>query len=153
MKHRLSGQIRTLALLAFLATAAGPAPAHHSFAMFDNTRTETVTGTVYMFEWSNPHTWLWVDVDDGKGGDVKWGFESAAPSELSRSGWNKHSLSPGEKVTVEYRPLKDGRPGGSLGKVTKSDGTVLGGAGPGGGGGPGGPGQPPAGAPPAPAGK
>jgi hypothetical protein len=162
MNHRLSGQLRTLALLTALACAAGPTLAHHSFAMFDNTRTESISGTVYAFEWSNPHTWLWVDVDDGKGNDVKWGFESAAPSELGRSGWNKHSLNPGDKVTVEFRPLKDGRPGGSLGKVTKSDGTVLGGGaggggGPGGAGGPGGPGGPgaPGGAPstPAPGGK
>jgi hypothetical protein len=116
-----------LALLTALAGAADPALAHHSFAMFDNTRTETITGTVYTFEWSNPHAWLWIDVDDGKGNDVKWGFEAAAPSEMSRSGWNKRILTPGEKVTVEYRPLKDGRPGGSLGKVTKSDGTVIGG--------------------------
>ena len=165
MNHRLSGQLRMLALLTALAVAADPALAHHSFAMFDNTRTETITGTVYTFEWSNPHAWLWIDVDDGKGNDVKWGFEAAAPSEMSRSGWNKRILTPGEKVTVEYRPLKDGRPGGSLGKVTKSDGTVIGGrgpgspagpgapGGPGGPGGPGAPGGPPSGSAPAPSGK
>jgi hypothetical protein len=159
MNHRLSGQLRTLAVLGALTGAAGPTMAHHSFAMFDNTRTETISGTVYMFEWTNPHAWLWIDVDDGKGNDVKWAFEAAAPSEMSRSGWNKRILTPGEKITVEYRPLKDGRPGGSLGKVTKSDGTVIGGHGPGSPGGPGGPagaggpGAPPAGPAPAPASK
>jgi hypothetical protein len=150
MNHRLSGPLKTLALLSALAGATGPAVAHHSFAMFDNTRTESITGTVYMFEWTNPHAWLWIDVDDGTGNDVKWGFEAAAPSEMSRSGWNKRILTPGEKVTVEYRPLKDGRPGGSLGKVTKSDGTVIGGHGPGAPGGPGGPGAPPSDSAPAP---
>jgi hypothetical protein len=154
MKDRSLGLLRAIALMGALVSIAGPSSAHHSFAMFDNTRTESISGTVYAFEWSNPHAWLWIDVDDGKGNDVKWGFEGAAPSELSRSGWSKRILNPGDKVTVEYKPLKDGRPGGSLGKVTKSDGTIIGGRGPGGGpGGPGGPGEPPAGAPPAPGGK
>jgi hypothetical protein len=150
MNHRVSGQLQTLALLALLSGSAVPAVAHHSFAMFDNTRTETISGTVYAFEWTNPHAWLWIEVDDGKGNDVKWGFEAAAPSEMSRSGWNKRILSPGDKITVEYRPLKDGRPGGSLAKVIKSDGTVIGGHGPGS---PGEPGTAPAGVAAAPSSK
>lgn len=131
---------------------AALARAHHSFAMFDNSKKLTVTGTVRALEWSNPHIWLWVDVPDDKGNVVAYGFEGAAPGELSRmSNWTKRAVAPGEKVTVQFSPLKDGRPGGTLGAVTKADGTVLGnnarGGGPGGPPGAGGP--PPAGAPPA----
>lgn len=123
--------------------AAVPVLAHHSFAMFDDKQV-TVTGTVKQLEWTNPHVWLWVVVDDGKGGAVTWGFEGAAPGEMARSGWTKRSVIPGDKITVQGRPLKDGRPGGSLGRVTREDGTPIGRSGPpaGGTGGP-----PPGGAP------
>jgi hypothetical protein len=144
----------TIAKLALLAVAVGggasSALAHHSFAMFDNSKNQSITGTVRTLEWSNPHIWLWLDVvgDDGK--VVSYGFEGAAPGEMGRQGgWNKRIVVKGDKVTVQYRPLKDGRPGGSLGNVTRADGTAVGkvsagrGGGPPGGGGPGGPGAPP----------
>jgi hypothetical protein len=141
--------VRSAAAVATLL-AGGLAVAHHSFAMFDNTKQQTVTGTVRTLEWTNPHVWLWVDVPDDKGGTVAYGFEGAAPGEMTRmGGWTKRSVIMGDKVTVQYRPLKDGRPGGSLGKVTTADGKTLGnsgrGGGPGGPGGPGGGGGPPGG--------
>jgi len=131
--------VRPVVLAALLCAA--PAWAHHSFAMFDMNRHLSVTGTVRALEWSNPHVWLWVDVTDDKGNVVAYGFEGASPAELSRNAhWTKHSVAPGERVTVQYSPLKDGRPGGSLGVVTKADGTMIrAGAPP-----PGGPGAPPA---------
>jgi hypothetical protein len=143
-----------VAKLAHLAIAAGAyassALAHHSFAMFDNSRNLSITGTVRALEWSNPHIWLWIDVvgDDGK--VVSYGFEGAAPGEMGRqSGWNKRIVAKGDKVTVQYRPLKDGRAGGSLGQVTRADGTPVGNAsaGRGGGGPPGADGPPGAGSP------
>lgn len=141
----------TGALLATLVTASGMA--HHSFAMFADTQV-TVTGTVKKLEWTNPHIWLWIDVTDDKGAVTTWGFEGSAPAEMLRAGWTKRSVAVGEKITVTGRPLKDGRPGGSMGSVTKADGARVGKAqggygGPPGGMGAGGP--PPAGAPPAPA--
>jgi hypothetical protein len=130
--------VARLALLAIAAgTCASSARAHHSFAMFDNSKNQSITGTVRALEWSNPHIWLWVDVvgDDGK--LVSYGFEGAAPGEMGRqSGWNKRIVAKGDKITVQYRPLKDGRPGGALGQVTRADGTTVGSAGAGRGGGP-----------------
>ena len=56
--------------------AAVPAAAHHSYSMFDQTKKQTLAGTVRAVEWANPHVWVWVDVDDGKGGTTPWGFET-----------------------------------------------------------------------------
>ena len=127
-----------------LLLGASQSQAHHSFAMFDMSKKTAVTGTVRDFEWTNPHVWLWVDVTDAKGTVTSYGFEGAAPGELSRTGgWTKHSVNKGDKITVEYSPLKDGRAGGTLGRVTTADGKVIGRA-PGapGAGAPGGPGGP-----------
>lgn len=134
------------ALLVLGATWSGLAAAHHSFAMFADTQ-QSWTGTVKKLEWTNPHIWLWIEVTSADGTVTSWGFEGASPSEMTRSGWTKRSVTPGETVTVSGRPLKDGQPGGSMGSVTRADGTKIGKAG----GGYGGP--PPAGAdapPPAP---
>ena len=103
-----------------------PVWAHHSYAMFDQTKKLTVQGTVRALEWANPHVWLWVDVSDGAGSTVSYGFESNAPSELARFfGWNKLSVIAGNKITVDYSPLKSGRNGGALRTVTFSDGRIL----------------------------
>ena len=132
------------------ALLGSSAMAHHSFAMFDRSKTVTITGTVRAFEWTNPHMWLWINTVDAQGNTVAWGFEGVAPGEATRlNGWNKDTFKKGEKLTVEAAPLKDGRPGGSLGKVTRADGTVVGRSGnaPGPGGAPGA-GGPPGGGPP-----
>lgn len=107
--------------------AAGVAlSAHHSYAMFDQTRKEMVKGTVRALEWTNPHIWVWVDVKDDKGAAVVYGFESNAPSELVRFfGWTKAAVEVGAPVTVEYSPLRSGRPGGALRTLTFADGHML----------------------------
>jgi hypothetical protein len=114
------------AMAAFLLdVGSGPAAAHHSFAQFDMSKTLTLNGTVRTLEWTNPHLWLWLDVPDGKGGEKVWGLEGAAVGEMSRRGWSRQIVKPGDKITVEIHPLRDGRAGGSLGKVTLADGSVL----------------------------
>ncbi|MFT3906967.1 MAG: DUF6152 family protein [Steroidobacteraceae bacterium] len=148
MSLKLDRAVRSMLAAIVLAGAAAGAYAHHSFAMFDTSKKNSVTGTVLKFEWANPHVWLWVVVDDGNGKTTTWGFEGSAPAEMSRTGgWTKRSVKPGDKVTVQFSPLKDGRPGGSFAGVTLGDGTKIGGNGPSGGG-PGGPGAGGPGGPP-----
>ncbi len=113
-----------LILAAALATlqwwAAGPSAAHHSFAMYDQTKLLTLAGTVKTFEWSNPHSVIWV-IRGGMGGQAEelWSVElPTSPGNLSRLGWSRHSLAPGDKVAIEVNPLRDGRHGGSLKRVT-----------------------------------
>jgi hypothetical protein len=93
---------------------AGPALAHHAFAMFDTNREVTLDGTVKEFQWTNPHTWIQVMVKDKAGKDVEWSIEGGSPNGLSRNGWKRTSLKPGDKATVIIHPLKDGSNGGSL---------------------------------------
>ena len=104
---------------------AGTALAHHSYAMYDRDKHVTVEGTIAKFEWTNPHTFLWFYAPKAGGGYQLTGLEGGGPAELTRMGWSKASFKVGEKVTVEYTPLKDGRPGGSFLKATHADGSVT----------------------------
>ena len=89
------------------------AVAHHSFAMFDNTKDVVLEGTVKEFQWTNPHTWTQVMVNG-----TEWSIEGGSPNGLKRSGWNKNSMKPGDKVVMTIHPLKDGTSGGSFVKAT-----------------------------------
>jgi Family of unknown function (DUF6152) len=120
--------IRFIALSAVLGAAlfhATPAFSHHSNVAFEVTKIITVTGVVKEFRWANPHTWIGLIVDDGKGGKVEWSIEGRAPGVLIRSGWTKNSLKPGETITVDMSPAKDGSKTGLVARVTKADGTIL----------------------------
>lgn len=119
---------RVIAICAALGTApffAVPAFPHHSNVAFEVTKVITVTGVVKEFQWRNPHTWLTLTVDDGKGSKVDWSIEGRAPGVLLRAGWTKNSLKPGETVTVDMSPAKDGSKTGLIARVTKADGTIL----------------------------
>jgi hypothetical protein len=104
---------------------AGPSAAHHSTAMFDMEKTVSLTGTVKDFQWTQPHTWITFTVANAAGGTDEYGIEGMSPSYLGRNGWSKHTLSPGDKVTVQIHPLKDGRKGGFDASVTWPDGKVM----------------------------
>jgi Family of unknown function (DUF6152) len=118
---------RVIVMLVFAAPllTAVPAQSHHSNVAYEVTKVITVSGVVKDFEWVNPHTWLHMIADDGKGGKVEWACEGRAPSILSRAGWTKGSLKAGEMITVDMSPAKDGTPTGIIARVTKADGTIL----------------------------
>jgi len=121
---------RALLSCAFLV-AAGPVLAHHSFTMFDMTKKMTLVGTVTTFEWTNPHSYIEIDVPDEQGGanpgGVKhWSIEMGSPSILQQSGWKFSSLKKGDKTTLVISPLKNGKSGGFLNTATLPDGRVLG---------------------------
>jgi hypothetical protein len=104
---------------------ASPAHSHHSNVAYEVTKVVTITGVVKEFRWVNPHTWLHLMVDDASGGKVEWQVEGRAPGVLLRAGWTKTSLKPGEKVTVDMSPAKDGTKVGIIARITKEDGTIL----------------------------
>lgn len=105
--------------------AAIPALAHHSMAGFDRTKTVTITGTVKQFKWANPHSWIDMEIPDGKGGVVDWNVEMTSPAVLIRAGWKSNVLKPGDKVTVQAHPQVSGEPGGIFVSVTTADGRTL----------------------------
>ena len=91
---------------------AGSAFAHHSAAGIDQTKSVTNEGIVREFKWANPHSWIEVEVPDGKGGIALWNLEMTAPSGLVRAGWKSTTVKPGDKVKAVVQPMLDGTPGG-----------------------------------------
>jgi hypothetical protein len=100
--------------------------AHHSFAMFDNTRKIDVKGTVKDVQWTNPH--VWVDMVVMENGQQKtYGFEGGAVAVLKKFGWTKDMVKAGDTITLTAHPFKDGKAGGSIDFVTLADGRKIGG--------------------------
>ena len=108
-----------------IALLAIPAYAHHSFAMFDNTRSVTLHGKVAKYQWTNPHAYLEINADDGKGGTKHYTMEMTSPNMLSRGGWTARTVKPGEVVTAIMAPLRDGKPGGLLLELTLPNGKKM----------------------------
>ena len=116
MKHPLVGWA-ALAL-------AGPCSAHHSFAMFDRTKSITLQGTVKEFQWTNPHCFIQVLVPSPDG-PVEWSIEMNSPGASYREGWRPGTLKAGDIVTVVVNPVRDGTHGGRLVSASDADGRSL----------------------------
>jgi hypothetical protein len=114
------------ALRALIVTAAAtvfwPVQAHHSFAVYDTGKTVTLKGSVKDFQWSNPHCVIWVMIEPEGGGEAQeWSIETTSPGVLTRSGWTRNAVKPGDRVSVEFNPLRDGFHGGRLESITLLD--------------------------------
>jgi hypothetical protein len=99
-----------------------PSFAHHSAVMFDDTKEVTVTGVVKEFQYTNPHSWLLVDVTNEDGTVTTWGFEAEGPSTLGRSGIRKSDFPTGTQITITGNPMRDGRPAAIWVRATRGDG-------------------------------
>jgi len=108
-----------------LLMAAGTASAHHSGAMFDRDKQVALTGTIVQFEWTNPHSWIEIEVPNDNGGTDKWSVECNSPNNLAKQGWKSTTLKPGDKVTILIHPLRNGDKGGSFMSVKLPDGSLL----------------------------
>jgi hypothetical protein len=114
-------------VLAAAGSLALPAMAHHSFAMFDQTRQVSLKGKVTDFQWTNPHAFIHVEVAQDAGPTEVWEIELNSPNNLKRQGWNSSSVKVGDKVTLVANPLRDmAHKGGLFVAVTLPDGTILG---------------------------
>jgi hypothetical protein len=118
--------IRTL-FATLAAVASLPVWAHHSFAMFDDTKELTLKGKVHEFQWTNPHAWLQVDVVAPGGETEQWAVEMLSPNVLGRMGWKRNSLKPGDEVTVVIHPVRTGAKGGNMVSVRDKSGVQIGG--------------------------
>jgi hypothetical protein len=100
-----------------------PVNAHHSTTMFDHSKTLKITGTVKEVHWTNPHVAIFVEgvITEGQEPTV-WLMEMTSPGNLVRAGgWSRSAVKPGDKVTVDFSPLRDGNKGGALKKITLAD--------------------------------
>jgi hypothetical protein len=122
-----AAQVVRMVGAAALLACASVASAHHTYAMFDLRQSAVVEGTVAKLEWTNPHTFVWIYVKkpgDAGGYDL-WAFENGPIFLMRRQGWTPDSLTEGEKVVVQYFPLRDGRNGGHLVRIVREDGSEL----------------------------
>ena len=110
------------ALIVISGLAGAAASAHHSFAMYDREHPVTIAGEVREFQWTNPHVWIQVLVPKPGGGMEEWSVECTSVNYLTRWGWTRHTLTPGDKVALKVYPLKDGSKGGSLAELTSING-------------------------------
>ena len=101
-------KVRLVAMMAIVLLAgAALTEAHHSRAEFDLTKEVTFVGTVKRIAWTNPHTYIHVEVTDGEGRGTEWAVEFGAIGQLLRAGWTPQTLKPGDKVKVVGNPAKD----------------------------------------------
>ena len=99
--------------------------AHHSGVMFDSTKEITVEGTVKEFQYTNPHSWLLVDVTNKDGSVTTWGFEAEGPTTLMQRRIRPSDFPFGTKVTITGNPMKDGRPGATWIKAVRAGGKAF----------------------------
>ncbi|HEX3483511.1 MAG TPA: DUF6152 family protein [Micropepsaceae bacterium] len=97
-----------------LLLGVSPAAAHHSFALFDVSKSVMLEGEVKQFEWTNPHSWIHLMVTGENNQPEEWLIELPAAASLARDGWGKTYLKPGDRLSVRINPLKNGMKGGSL---------------------------------------
>ena len=121
-------RVLPIALLSALTmvAAATPAGAHHSGTMFDDKKEITVEGVVKEFQYTNPHSWLLVDVTSPDGTVTTWGFEAEGPTTLMQAKIRRSDFAPGTKITISGHPMKDGRPAAAWTKAVRgSDGVEF----------------------------
>ena len=116
-----------LAAILGLLVWVGSLRAHHSFAaIFDKNQPITVTGVVARVQWSNPHMFFYIDVEEPNGETVQWAFEGYPPSMMIRQGWSRDTVNPGDRVTMTgWRARRGDRPLAGGNRMTLPDGRVL----------------------------
>lgn len=106
--------------------AALPVAGHHSGSMFDDEKVVELNGTVKALQWTNPHIWLQVVVEEN-GATTEWSLEGGSPNSLSRQGWRSTTFKPGDAIAVRLNPMRDGAPGGRfIGARFAADGQTIG---------------------------
>jgi hypothetical protein len=113
-------RVATLSIALAVSAIAVPVMAHHSGAMFEDKKEVTLNGVVKEFQFTNPHSWLLVDVKGPDGKVTTWGFEAEGPSSMTRAGIRLKDFTPGTAVTITGRPMKDGRPAALWVKATRT---------------------------------
>ena len=120
-------KLAALLVSSALALMSGAAPAHHSFAMFDQDNPIELEGTVQEFKFSSPHSFILLRVKEQDGNVTVWNLEAGSPTALSREGWTAKTIKAGDEVRVTVEPLRSGAPGGAwnVNKIKYKDGQPI----------------------------
>ncbi len=113
-----------IVILSF-CTAASSLFAHHGNSAYDETTPVKIKGVVTKFDWANPHIYIYLDFKEADGSIRHWTVESLSPERMSRMGWDKDCVKPGEQVAITLSAAKDGSPIGYLTKLVFADGREL----------------------------
>jgi hypothetical protein len=121
-------KIKLLAMFigaAALLMVSGSVLAHHGRSNYDVTQSITLKGIVTEFEWVNPHALIHLDATDENGKVEKWTAETNSPNTLSRQGWSRNTVKPGDQITLVGHRVKGGSPYINFSKITFADGHEL----------------------------
>ena len=121
----MRNKLRPVFLILFGLWSSVPLLAHHGNAAYDYAATKTMKGTVTEWTWANPHCFLKVDSKDDKGNVTHWILEASNPVDMLHAGWTATTFKPGDEVTVDVMPSKNGSTVGRIRRVVLSDGKVL----------------------------
>ncbi len=118
-------KIATLVVMVNLFIVTAPGFTHHADVAYERTSIELKNATIVKVAWINPHGVVSCDVKDETGKVTRWTLEMGSPSAMTRVGWNRNSLSPGDAVKIDVNPAKNGTKFGRLLRVTMADGKTL----------------------------
>ncbi|MDH4107221.1 MAG: DUF6152 family protein [Gammaproteobacteria bacterium] len=124
MQERRSPQ--PAVLMALLLGCALPAHSHHSSAMFDKDVVREVHAVVKEFQWTNPHVWIQILIENESGDTEEWSIEGGGPNTLFRSGWRRDSFRPGDEIDIRFNPMRDGSAAGGFIGAKFGNGSTLG---------------------------
>ena len=117
--------MRATILITALALYAA-ADAHHSSAMFDKETVREANATVREFQWTNPHIWIQILIENEAGELEEWSIEGGGTNTLFRRGWRPNSFQPGDEIEIRFNPMLDGSAAGFFVAAKLADGSTLG---------------------------
>lgn len=123
MNARTSLSIAAGCILGGFAAAVS---AHHAATMFDREQTVELSGEIVEFQWTSPHVWIQINVEDESGEVVEWSVEGSVPNRLYRAGWRPTTFRPGDRVTIRGAPMRNGAPAALFIGARLADGSTLG---------------------------
>jgi hypothetical protein len=116
---------RYIVIILSVYAVAGPVSGHHGNSAYDETTAVKIKGVVTKFDWSNPHIYIYLDLKNSDGTITHWTVESLSPERMTRMGWDKNSVRPGDYVAITLSAAKDGSPIGYLARLVFADGREL----------------------------
>ena len=117
---------KSLIILFCLSIVPTLTVAHHSSAMFDKAQVRELTVTVREFQWTNPHVWIQITLENDQGELEEWSIEGLGPNGLFRNGWRPNSFKPGDVIEIRFNPMRDGTNAGGFIGAKFPDGHTLG---------------------------